>query len=236
MKRPVVSLALAAQVLGVMTGLVPRPVSAMTFQEPATDTQPPVSFDPARFDSLTALSLRALLDSAASKGLPTAPLINRALEGAARRANGARIMQVVRAHAVALGQARDALGPSAPVDELEAGATALRAGIDVNTLSAVRAARPSGTVVIPLMVLTDVVQRGVPQREAREAVTTIARMPRSDDALKGLQTMVAKNSGRGPGMALDALNRYLRGTVNGTNPSSAPATMDRPPIRPPTPP
>ena len=136
----------------------------------------------------------------------------------------------------ALGQAREALGASSPVDELEAGASALRAGIDVNALIAVRAARPVGTAVYPLVVLTDVVERGVPQREARDAVTTIARMPKSDDALRGLQSTVAKNSGRGPGMAVDALNRYVKGTVNGANPSSAPATMDRPPIRPPTPP
>ena len=213
-----------------------RPAGRCVPQSPAVDTLPSVQFDAARFDTLTASSLRALLDSAAEQGLPTAPLINRALEGAARRASGPRILQVVRAYAVALAQARNALGANTPVAELEAGATALRAGIDVGTLAAVRAARSPGTAVVPLMVLTDVVQRGVPQADARNAVTTIARMPKSDDALKGLQSTVAKNSGRGPGMAVDALNRYLRGTVNGATPSSAPATMDRPPIRPPTPP
>ena len=36
-------------------------------------------------------------------------------------------------------------------------------------------------------------------------------------------------------LAVDALNRYLRGTVSGGNPPSAPATTDRKPIRPPSP-
>ena len=235
--QPAVALALAAQLIGVTAELLPMAEVGAAPQAPNTvGMQPPVRFDVARFDTLTAFVLQQVLDSAAAKGLPTAPLINRALEGAGRRASGKLILQVVRAYAVALGQSRDVLGANAPVDELEAGARALLAGVDVGTLAALRAARPNGTAVIPLVVLTDVVQRGVPQADARSAVTTIAKMPKSDDALNGLQSTVAKNAGRGPGMAVDALNRYLRTTVKAAPPSSAPATMDRPPIRPPIPP
>ena len=203
----------------------------------ATDTvlfrDPQGQFDAARFDTLTANALRLLLDEAAAKGLPTAPLINRALEGAARRVGGTRILSVVRAHATALSEAKAALGDASTVAELDAGATALRAGIDVRTLTSVRLARPMGTAVTALVVLTDVVRRGVPASTAREAVTTIARLPRSDEALLGLQSTVAKNSQRGPGMALAALNRYVRGTASGTVPPSTPATTDRKPVRPP---
>jgi len=187
---------------------------------------PQGQFDAARFDTLTANALRVLLDDAAAKGLPTAPLINRALEGAARRVGGQRILSVVRAHAAALAE-------GSTVAELDAGATALRAGIDAKTLGVVRSTRPAGTAVTALVVLTDVVKRGVPASTAREAVTAIARIPRSDDALLGLQATVAKNSQRGPGMALDALNRYVRGTVSGAVSPSTPATSDRKPVRPP---
>ena len=235
--QPAVAFALAAQLVGVTAELIPVAEVGALPQAPTTvDTQPPVRFDVARFDTLTAFALQHLLDSAAAKGIPTGPLINRALEGAGRRVNGKLILQVVRAHAVALGQARDVLGPTASLDELEAGARALRAGIDIGTLDAIRASRPPGAAVIPLVVLTDIVERGVPQKDARNAVTTIARIPQSDDALKGLQSTVAKNAGRGPGMAVDALNRYLRTTVKAAPPSPAPATIERPPIRPPTPP
>lgn len=194
---------------------------------------PQGQFDAARFDTLTANALRVLLDDAASKGLPTAPLINRALEGAARRVSGQRILLVVRAHAAAMAEAKAALGDASTVGELDAGADALRAGIDAKTLAVVRSTRPRGTAVTALVVLTDVVRRGVPTATARDAVSTIARMPKSDDALLGLQSTVAKNSQRGPGMALDALNRYVRGTVSGAVSPSTPATSDRKPVRPP---
>lgn len=190
-------------------------------------------FDAARFDTLTANALRLLLDEATVRGLPTAPLINRALEGAARRVSGAKILNVVRAHALALLQAKAILGDGSTVAELDAGADALKAGIDAKTLTAVRSTRAAGTAVTALVVITDVVRRGVPMSTARDAVTTIARIPRSDDALLGLQSTVAKNAQRGPGMALDALNRYVRGTVTGAVSPSTPATSDRKPVRPP---
>ncbi len=194
---------------------------------------PQGQFDAARFDTLTANALRLLLDDAAAKGLPTAPLINRALEGAARRVGGTRILSVVRAHAAALAEAKSALGEASTVGELDAGATALRAGIDARSLAVVRTMRPAGTAVTALVVLTDVVRRGVPTSTARDAVASIARMPRSDDALLGLQSMVAKNAQRGPSMALDALNRYVRDMVSGAVSPSTPATTDRKPVRPP---
>ena len=190
-------------------------------------------FDAARFDTLTANALRLLLDEAAVKGLPTGPLINRALEGAARRVSGAKILTVVRAHALALLEAKSVLGDGSTVAELDAGADALKAGIDAKTLGAVRNTRAAGTAVTALVVITDVVRRGVPMSTARDAVTTIARIPRSDDALLGLQSTVAKNAQRGPGMALEALNRYVRGTVTGAVSPPTPATSDRKPVRPP---
>lgn len=195
-----------------------------------------VPFDAARFDTLTARLLGEIFDGAAARGLPTSPLINLALEGSARRANGAKIVKVVRDHALALSDSREALGPTASVAELASGASALRAGVDTRTLQAVRASRPNSSVEMPLMVLTDFMTRGIPLTNARDAVTTLSRMPRnSDELLLGLQSTVAKNAVRGPGMALDAMNRYVRGTVSGSAPPSTPATTDRKPIRPPSP-
>jgi hypothetical protein len=193
-----------------------------------------VQFDVARFDSLTARLLSEIFDSAEARGLPSSKLVLRALEGAARRQSGTRIVQVVRDHANALSEAREALGQRSTAAELDVGASALKAGIDMRTLSTIRELR-TGSVEMPLMVLTDIVLRGVPAATARDAVTTLTRMPKADDALMGLQSTVAKNAVRGPGMALDALNRYVKGTVSGSAPPSTPVTTDRKPIRPPTP-
>ncbi|BAH39674.1 MAG TPA: hypothetical protein DGD08_14025 [Gemmatimonas aurantiaca] len=195
--------------------------------------QQQVQFDAARFDSVTANTLRGLFEDAVEMGLPTKPLINRALEGSARRMTGERIVRVVRELAAALNEAKGVLGPGSTTDELVAGAEALRAGYDARTVAAVRAARTPGTAVTALMVLTDLARNGVPTGTAREAVTSIAKLPRSDEALLGLQLAVAKNAQRGPGMALDALNRYVRGTIPGSSGLSAPATTDRKPVRPP---
>lgn len=191
-------------------------------------------FDASRFDSLTANALRLLFEDASELGLPVRPLINRSLEGASRRSPGDRILRVVREHALALQEAKRALGDRATEDELEAGAIAVRAGLDWRAVESVRTSRPTGSVVVPLVVLTDLVRRGIPATKARDAVTTLVRSPRADDVLLGLQATVAKNAQRGPGMALDALNRYVKGT--GASPSAtAPASLDRKPVRPPDP-
>ena len=92
--------------------------------------------------------------------------------------------------------------------------------------------RPSGQAVVPLVVLTDIVRRGVPSNNARDAVASVGRVPRSDDLLLGLQATVAKNAQRGPGMALDALNRYVKKTAPSSSPA-LPVTSDRKPVRPP---
>lgn len=206
---------------------------AMVAEQPPRVTQ--IQFDASRFDSLTANTLRNLFEDAASLGLPTRPLINRALEGAARRMSSERILKVVREHAAALTSAKALMGPGSTEAELDAAAMALRSGIDESSLAAVRRSRPAGTAVTALVVLTDIVRRGVPRPEARDAVTSIARLPRSDETLLGLQNLVAKNAQRGPGMALDALKRYVRITVPGSITPSTPATTDRKPIRPPDP-
>lgn len=224
-------------------GTVPPKASAPAAALVASSGQPPSipvkqplpQLDASRFDTLTLLNLRTQLEIAVENGLPTAPLINRALEGAARRVGGPKILQVVRDHMAAMAHARDVLGAKSSADELDAGASALRAGIDMRTLASIRDTRPVGAAVIPLTVLTDIVGRGVPERAARDAVAAIAKMPSSDDALRGLQSTVAKNTIRGPGMAVDALNRYLRTTISGANPLAAPVSPDRKPNRPPPP-
>lgn len=190
----------------------------------------PAQFDASRFDSLTATSLRSIFDEAYDRGLPVRILVNRALEGAARKISGPRILRVVREWSDALAAAKFALGDGSTEGELAAGATAIRAGIEPRTVQTIRSTRPAGTAVMALVVLTDLVGRGVPSPTAREAVMTIAKQPKSDDMLEGLMLSVAKNSQRGPGMALDALNRYVHGTVTGTlTPGASAGKPTRPP-------
>src|SRR2546421_195570 len=61
-----------------------------------------------RLDSTTRPIVAALVDSARAAALPTEPLVQRALEGATKRATGDRIVAAVRRLAPDLDRARDA--------------------------------------------------------------------------------------------------------------------------------
>ena len=126
-----------------------------------------------RLDPVTRPLVAALIDSAHGAALPTEPLLQRALEGATKRASSDRIVAAVRRLATDLGQARDALGSTAPPAELTAGAAALRAGARPTTLSALRRTRRE-SLTVPLAVLADLVASGVPVDSAAAAVLTLA--------------------------------------------------------------
>ena len=232
------TLLIVAQIAVVGAVPVGDTTQAPSVRSPSTVTAPanrsPVAFDAGRFDSLTATALRGLFDDAHELGLPVRPLVNRALEGAARRIPSERIVRVVREHAAALHQAKRALGERSHEDELEAAAIALRAGLDERAVELMRTSRGRESVVVPLVVLTDLVRRGVPIPNAQDAVAILARTPRSDDVLLGLQATVAKNAQRGPGMALNALDRYVKST-RAMPVLAAPISPDRKPVRPPDP-
>src|SRR5439155_360406 len=80
-----------------------------------------------RLDAATRPTVAALVDSARTAMLPTEPLMQRALEGATKRASGDAIVAAVRRLAADLGRARDALGSTASPAEPTAGAAAPRA-------------------------------------------------------------------------------------------------------------
>ncbi|HKW39667.1 MAG TPA: hypothetical protein VJN39_00330 [Gemmatimonadales bacterium] len=125
----------------------------------------------------------ALVDSAQLTGLPTEPLVQRALEGATKRAAGDVIVAAVRHFAADLSQAREALGPGASPAELTAGAAALRGGAHPEILSDLRRARRR-SLIVPLAVLTDLVASGVPVDSAGAAVVALANRASDGDLVE----------------------------------------------------
>jgi hypothetical protein len=115
-----------------------------------------------------------LLDSARARGLPTEPLVDRALEGAVKGATGDRIVAAVRRLAGELETARAVLGDASAAEELIAGASALRAGADPDALAELRRARPAQSLTVATSVLADLVAVGVPVDTAVSAVLTLA--------------------------------------------------------------
>lgn len=146
-----------------------------------------------RLDERTRAEVVALVDSARSARLPVDPLVNKALEGASKGANGARIAAAVRALLSDMGRARAALG-GFPIDaELVAGAAALRAGAGTEFLRRLRGDYPSAQLVVPLAVMADLVSRGVPVDAASRGVLALARAGARDAELVAFRQNVERD-------------------------------------------
>ena len=129
----------------------------------------------ARLDPPTLVAVGRVLDSARVQGLPTEPLIQKALEGASKRAPGPRIVGAVETMAAELGTARSVLGPGTSADELIAGAGALHAGIGAPDLGRLRGARAHAQLATPLAIVADLIARGVPADTAMNVVVGLAQ-------------------------------------------------------------
>jgi len=136
-----------------------------------------------RLDSITRPIVAALVDSARAAALPTEPLVQRALEGATKRASAERIVAAVRRLALDLGHARNALGTTTSPPELAAAAAALRAGAPPVILTELRRIRRE-SLTVPLAVLTDLVASGVPVDSAAAAVLSLAAKSRDTDLVE----------------------------------------------------
>ncbi len=160
-----------------MTLLVAATLVAL--QAPAQGLDPRLQ----RLDSISRPIVTALVDSARAVALPTEPLVQRALEGATKRATADRIVAAVRRLALDLSHARDALGPMTSPPELSAAAAALRAGAPPATLTELRRVRRE-SLTVPLAVLTDLVASGVPVDSAASAVLALAARARDADLVE----------------------------------------------------
>ena len=180
-----------------------------------------------RLDATAQAGVAAILDSARAAGLPLEPLVDRALEGASKGASGERIVAAVRKLATDLEAARQALrgGDSA---ELEAGASALRAGVTPAALTRLRESRPRQLLTVPLAVLADLVARGVPADTAATYVLTIAAA--SDAQLVAFQRNVERDIALGaPPLTAAAVRvNATAGTTTDMSPAPRSGTPRRP--------
>lgn len=161
----------------------------------------------ARLDSATRAALVPTLDSARADALPMEPLIEKALEGASKRAAGARIVTAVRTLRTDLAAARAALGAGSSEQEIVAGVSALRAGAHPASLQQLRTDRPGRSLTVPLAVLADLVSRGVPVDTAISVVATLERGGAADQDFVALRRNVERDVRAG---ALPAIAASVR--------------------------
>lgn len=187
-----------------------------------------VTADPlSRLDPTTRYAVEMLLDSARLAGLPYGPLESTALEGLSKRASGRDILAAVRRKFRALRDARAALGRNATADELTAAAGVLRVGVAASELTRLAASRDGNKpLTVPLVVLADLVTRGVPRDTASLTILQLWQHGAADDDFLGLWRSVERDivSGTDPGVAL--LNRARQ------IPTKGPPSVVPPAVRP----
>jgi hypothetical protein len=184
-----------------------------------------------RLDPETRSLVWSVVDSSRAAGLPSEPLIQRALEGATKGAPSPRIVAAVRRHATDMGTARAALGTQATVPELEAGVAALRAGAGPQVLTQLREARRP-PLTMALAVLADLVTSGVPVDSASAIVLAFAPTARDADLVefrRAVEREISLGAPPGAAASVRALNTGFRGLTDAAAPPGLPP---RPPSRP----
>lgn len=184
-----------------------------------------------RLDRPTAAALGAFIDSVALTGIPAEPLVQRALQGAMKKAPGQRILGAVREYAVELRKSREGLGGSSRVPELIAGASAIHAGARPDDLRNLRR-QSSANLTVALAVLTDLVASGVPVATAVHAIQVAQGKRASDSDMTTLRNNIVNDirAGASPSVAAGVRARGL--AVRKPGPVT-PATKSTQPPEPP---
>jgi hypothetical protein len=183
-----------------------------------------------------------ILSRARSRGLPTAPLVDKALEGAAKGVAPDRVIAVIRLRADRLSMAQGIVGTRRN-SEIASAALALDRGVDERMARQLAAgARENEPIGMALNVLADLLERGVPVDVAFDVLSSWrARGGRTNDlqelpaAVERLVREGAKPDKAGNDVA-DAIRsgKGASSVKTGVNPQGKPTgpKADRPPTAP----
>lgn len=166
----------------------------------------------ARLDKPTFVAVNAIVDSARVAKLPTALLVDKALEGAAKGSDGPKIVSAVHLLSVRMKSARQVLGANTTPDEIKAATTAMEVGVSARDLARLRQASRRRPVVMHLAVLTDLIGRDVAVPQATDLVLQLARSGVKDSDLALFQRNVRADIEHGADPTVAATTR-ARGLV-----------------------
>jgi len=166
----------------------------------------------ARLDHPTFVAVSAIVDSARVAKLPTAPLVDKALEGAAKGSDGAKIVVAVKQLSVRMGSAKRILGSSASADEIKSAAGAMDSGLSVRDLARLHAAANKRPITMPLAVVSDLIGQAIPIPTATDLVLQLVKSRVSDRDLTLLQRNVRTDVERGADPTVAATTR-VRGLL-----------------------
>jgi hypothetical protein len=168
-----------------------------------------------RLDANTRFSVEVIIDSARVAGVPTRPLLLKALEGSAKHAPNNRVIAAVRSVFHAELDVRVALGSALDESEWTSAVSALQSGVPLEALAKFRGDHSGKPLTRALVVMTDLIQRGVPVNEASSAIMQLWQRGAGDGDFYGLWKNVEQDilSGQNPGTALQQRVRDYPGRV-----------------------
>jgi hypothetical protein len=168
-----------------------------------------------RLDPNTRFTVEVIIDSARVAGVPTRPLLLKALQGAAYHADNRHIIAAVRSVFHAELDVRVALGSALDESEWTSAVSALQAGVPLEALAKFRGDHSGKPLTRALVVMTDLIQRGVPVNEASSAIMQLWQRGAADGDFYGLWKNVEQDilSGQNPGTALQQRIREYPGRV-----------------------
>ena len=183
-----------------------------------------------RVDKRIRAQVAAIVDSLEKEGLPPEEVVDYALEGTQKGGAPQVIMNGVRKWARDLRRARQLLGPNASEDEVNAGAKAIRSGVDEAKLERFRHEKGSQQRYATAMsTMTYLITKGVPKDTAANVLINVALASASDADIKTLADEIERdiNGGTPPGSAAVARERGLldaieagRGAADGVAPGA----------------
>jgi hypothetical protein len=195
------------------------PVSAQTPAPAAPASSGARAQDPA--DRLRAVlpadvaeRVLATISQARARHLPAEALERRALKFSLRGESPAAIERAVAEHSTRLAESSADLRKGRPAtpsaDEIEAGAEALRQGVDGASVSALAKSAPSGrSLAVPLYVLGELANRGLPSDQALARVLDRLAAHASDGELSTLpDRAVAARQNRPAEVGRDLANTH----------------------------
>ena len=187
-------------------------------------------------------AVRRIAADAAARDLPVDPLVQKAIEGAAKGVPAERVIAAVRALAGRLADAMAAVregGVAAPSgDFVEAGADALNTGLSRSQVAElVRVSQPPQDPAITLRVAATLAALGVPATQAVQLVEGMITAGRSPSDLLGLpgQVQAGVAGGSTAAQAAAGLARAAGGTPPGRTPGWVPPGQTNPNKPPPNP-
>jgi hypothetical protein len=157
-----------------------------------------------RVDSRIRVAVAAIYDSLDREGIQAEPLVQYALEGTEKNGPPERILAGVRKWAKELRRSRKLLGPNATQAEIQAGAQALRAGVDESRLEHLRNEKAPQRYASSLNTLAYIVGTlGVPADTATTIMVNLVARGATEAQLGRLQDDIERDllTGRPAGLA-----------------------------------